>query len=204
VPASGKSTYAEWLASRGWAFIDHDRVTGRTDDQRWWGLVTTRRAADFVKVVAAGDHDVVLEFGFPIGLLPDVRRLKAAGAQHWWFEADHQTAREAFNARNELRIRQGRRALLVPIEAFEKYVGDITTHRDEIRSLFRPKIIETLLVGGTRLPVEEIDRQVVEGSTWSEPAPVGPPAAAKIGRNDPCWCGSGKKFKRCHGANRSC
>jgi len=24
-------------------------------------------------------------------------------------------------------------------------------------------------------------------------------AAAKIGRNDPCWCGSGKKYKRCHG-----
>ncbi|MGH2802877.1 MAG: SEC-C metal-binding domain-containing protein, partial [Thermoleophilaceae bacterium] len=23
----------------------------------------------------------------------------------------------------------------------------------------------------------------------------------KIGRNDPCWCGSGKKFKRCHGAS---
>jgi preprotein translocase subunit SecA len=21
-----------------------------------------------------------------------------------------------------------------------------------------------------------------------------------LGRNDPCWCGSGKKFKRCHGA----
>jgi preprotein translocase subunit SecA len=25
-------------------------------------------------------------------------------------------------------------------------------------------------------------------------------ARAKLGRNDPCWCGSGKKFKRCHGA----
>jgi preprotein translocase subunit SecA len=23
---------------------------------------------------------------------------------------------------------------------------------------------------------------------------------AKIGRNDPCPCGSGKKFKKCHGA----
>jgi preprotein translocase subunit SecA len=23
----------------------------------------------------------------------------------------------------------------------------------------------------------------------------------KIGRNDPCWCGSGKKYKFCHGAN---
>jgi len=24
--------------------------------------------------------------------------------------------------------------------------------------------------------------------------------AAKIGRNDPCHCGSGKKYKKCHGA----
>jgi preprotein translocase subunit SecA len=24
-------------------------------------------------------------------------------------------------------------------------------------------------------------------------------AQPKIGRNDPCWCGSGKKYKRCHG-----
>ena len=21
-----------------------------------------------------------------------------------------------------------------------------------------------------------------------------------VGRNDPCWCGSGKKYKKCHGA----
>src|SRR4051812_31114425 len=25
-------------------------------------------------------------------------------------------------------------------------------------------------------------------------------AAEQIGRNDPCWCGSGKKYKKCHGA----
>jgi uncharacterized protein YecA (UPF0149 family) len=24
-------------------------------------------------------------------------------------------------------------------------------------------------------------------------------AKDKIGRNDPCWCGSGRKYKRCHG-----
>jgi uncharacterized protein YecA (UPF0149 family) len=23
----------------------------------------------------------------------------------------------------------------------------------------------------------------------------------KLGRNDPCHCGSGKKYKKCHGAN---
>ena len=27
-----------------------------------------------------------------------------------------------------------------------------------------------------------------------------PAEAHKLGRNDPCWCGSGKKFKRCHGS----
>jgi preprotein translocase subunit SecA len=42
-----------------------------------------------------------------------------------------------------------------------------------------------------------------------EPVASGSPAQAaglspdgdKVGRNDPCWCGSGKKFKRCHGAS---
>jgi preprotein translocase subunit SecA len=27
-----------------------------------------------------------------------------------------------------------------------------------------------------------------------------PADISHLGRNDPCWCGSGKKFKRCHGA----
>jgi hypothetical protein len=30
-----------------------------------------------------------------------------------------------------------------------------------------------------------------------EPEPA-PPAKRKLGRNDPCWCGSGKKYKKCH------
>jgi preprotein translocase subunit SecA len=36
--------------------------------------------------------------------------------------------------------------------------------------------------GETQLPIVKSDRE-------------------KIGRNDPCWCGSGKKFKFCHGAS---
>jgi preprotein translocase subunit SecA len=34
------------------------------------------------------------------------------------------------------------------------------------------------------------------GNGAAAPARSGP----KIGRNDPCWCGSGKKYKKCHGA----
>jgi preprotein translocase subunit SecA len=29
---------------------------------------------------------------------------------------------------------------------------------------------------------------------------AGPAVSQKIGRNDPCYCGSGKKYKKCHGA----
>jgi preprotein translocase subunit SecA len=32
-----------------------------------------------------------------------------------------------------------------------------------------------------------------------EQEPTTSTGKAKIGRNDPCWCGSGKKFKKCHG-----
>jgi hypothetical protein len=28
------------------------------------------------------------------------------------------------------------------------------------------------------------------------PRPKGP--QVELGRNDPCWCGSGKKYKKCH------
>jgi preprotein translocase subunit SecA len=34
-----------------------------------------------------------------------------------------------------------------------------------------------------------------DGSTSAQPVSVG----QKVGRNDPCPCGSGKKFKKCHG-----
>ncbi|HEY7931959.1 MAG TPA: SEC-C metal-binding domain-containing protein, partial [Acidimicrobiales bacterium] len=41
--------------------------------------------------------------------------------------------------------------------------------------------------GGTELPVH------------ATPAKPAARERDKIGRNDPCWCGSGRKFKQCHG-----
>lgn len=41
------------------------------------------------------------------------------------------------------------------------------------------------------------------GGEWryvSGEVDVGPETAVRVGRNDPCPCGSGKKFKKCHGA----
>jgi preprotein translocase subunit SecA len=39
------------------------------------------------------------------------------------------------------------------------------------------------------------------GSANAVIAPKKPVTRKKIGRNDPCWCGSGKKFKHCHYPN---
>ncbi|HRU36017.1 MAG TPA: SEC-C metal-binding domain-containing protein, partial [Candidatus Paceibacterota bacterium] len=33
----------------------------------------------------------------------------------------------------------------------------------------------------------------------SLPADISPEKFKNVGRNDPCPCGSGKKFKKCHG-----
>jgi preprotein translocase subunit SecA len=37
------------------------------------------------------------------------------------------------------------------------------------------------------------------GGEYVAPQPVVKSEQESIGRNDPCWCGSGKKYKRCHG-----
>jgi preprotein translocase subunit SecA len=47
---------------------------------------------------------------------------------------------------------------------------------------------------------QQKDLQYQTGSAQAEaPKPV--KAGAKVGRNDPCPCGSGKKYKKCHGVN---
>ncbi|MBI5649066.1 MAG: SEC-C domain-containing protein [Chloroflexi bacterium] len=53
-------------------------------------------------------------------------------------------------------------------------------------------------------PKVETAKQKTESAKQKvEPArkPVNASAGAKIGRNDPCWCGSGKKYKNCHMAS---
>jgi preprotein translocase subunit SecA len=37
------------------------------------------------------------------------------------------------------------------------------------------------------------------GAAAGGPRPGFTPTGARIGRNDPCWCGSGAKYKKCHG-----
>ena len=38
-----------------------------------------------------------------------------------------------------------------------------------------------------------------DGQTVKDDTRTITPTGARIGRNDPCWCGSGAKYKKCHG-----
>ena len=63
---------------------------------------------------------------------------------------------------------------------------------------------QTTLLGGSAAAVDPVRAQASAPRpprTGGDDAPVTPVRRdePKIGRNDPCWCGSGKKFKKCHG-----
>jgi preprotein translocase subunit SecA len=98
------------------------------------------------------------------------------------------------------------------VEAFRMF--------DELKAMIRRDVARTIFrVNVVRQPTAAPAQRMVESrpdlSGGRSPAAVGAAAGAaaaaqgggqpvraatKIGRNDPCYCGSGKKYKRCHGA----
>jgi len=64
----------------------------------------------------------------------------------------------------------------------------VATSVDEIEETFQRKkkreLEQARMAGAGDMQVQQVVR-----------------SAAKVGRNDPCPCGSGKKYKKCHGAN---
>src|SRR3954470_3797670 len=62
---------------------------------------------------------------------------------------------------------------------------------------------DAIAAAGQTAAVGSVTTAMVSGGGSSSTAtqrPVVASAEEKLGRNDPCWCGSGKKFKKCHGA----
>ena len=49
------------------------------------------------------------------------------------------------------------------------------------------------------LPSEEARRKAAAAPQGEQPKAMPAKADPRIGRNDPCPCGSGKKYKNCHG-----
>ena len=102
-------------------------------------------------------------------------------------------ARLVFNAEIEVEPEQQTGAFAVTEEEFAGLDYSGGTLEDQ------PSALEEIAA--------EAPEGELQGGSIAARAPQAAPTATKvkserenIGRNDPCWCGSGKKFKKCHGA----
>jgi len=87
-------------------------------------------------------------------------------------------------------------------EAYEMYQQMMdSVQRTIVRSLFLvPRQTPRQQARKPVLSAQHRSLRAVGGSSQvtSQPKHQAPPGSHKRGRNDPCWCGSGKKYKDCH------
>jgi preprotein translocase subunit SecA len=96
--------------------------------------------------------------------------------------------------------------VLTPVEGGHVH-SDGTFHADAPQARPAPAVIPPALAAVARRGIQyqhgDEVAAVAGASADGSAAPAAKAAPAtngpKVGRNDPCWCGSGKKFKRCHG-----
>jgi len=85
----------------------------------------------------------------------------------------------------ELRRQAKRSAATVEVSQSVSSVGKVLRQKTQVH------------IGGAGLPLSEMSNMAAMLRGTSAPAPV---TKQKVGRNEPCPCGSGKKFKKCCGA----
>ncbi len=81
-------------------------------------------------------------------------------------------------------------------EGYEMFTAMVDSiKRDAVRYLFHVEVAQP-----ARQPEKTTVGAAPALAAGGLPAPNSPATSDKIGRNDPCPCGSGKKYKRCHGS----
>ena len=100
LPGAGKSTFCRWLvANHGYVHLDVDHLDECRELLVLLGDQRPGAADQIVRLLRSMGDDVVLDWGFPPHLLPQVHRLGEAGLSLWWFGGDEGAARESFLAR---------------------------------------------------------------------------------------------------------
>jgi hypothetical protein len=93
-------------------------------------------------------------------------------------------------------------ALAMPGETTRGRIRGMLRKIDAVANLSASEAELVMFALDERLRLQGLDpvfAAAEEDEQESEPEPA-PPPASKVGRNDPCPCGSGKKYKKCHGA----
>jgi len=91
-------------------------------------------------------------------------------------------------------------ALAMPGETTRGRIRGMLRKLDSIAHLSSSEAELVMFALDERLRLAGLDPVfAADAAEEEEPAPPQTPAG-KVGRNDPCPCGSGKKYKKCHGA----
>ncbi|MDP3973486.1 MAG: preprotein translocase subunit SecA [Candidatus Daviesbacteria bacterium] len=90
----------------------------------------------------------------------------------------------------------------VVVEKHPEIEVGVKTEGKEVEEVAEGKSLNEVLEseGGTTKVTIERGGQVVAQETYGDQGQLTKPHG-KVGRNDPCYCGSGKKYKRCHYPN---
>ncbi|MEO5924007.1 MAG: SEC-C domain-containing protein [Bryobacteraceae bacterium] len=91
-------------------------------------------------------------------------------------------------------------ALTMPGDTTRGRVRGMLRKIDEIAQLDSEETELVMFALDERLRLAGLQPVFEEGAAEEDEAPAPPPPTPKAGRNDPCPCGSGKKYKKCHGA----
>jgi preprotein translocase subunit SecA len=136
-----------------------------------------------------------VEARFPDGSMREVeRRVLLAVIDRLWVE--HLTAMDDLREGVGLQA-YGQKDPLVVYRTeghrmFQALLGHL--RHDVVHTIFRVQPVIAQQPVRTRLTEQATVTNLGNGEA------AGPARRKKIGANEPCWCGSGKKFKRCHGA----
>jgi preprotein translocase subunit SecA len=85
-------------------------------------------------------------------------------------------------------------------EGFDLFAAMMDAIKEEIaRLLFTIPIIAESADKQIVVPGLEVKKVPTTGLQYTSPDESGPRTTGEVSRNAPCPCGSGKKYKRCHG-----
>jgi preprotein translocase subunit SecA len=86
-------------------------------------------------------------------------------------------------------------------EGFDLFAAMMDAIKEEIaRLLFRIEIIVESANNEVVVPGLEVKKVPTTGLKYTSPDESGVRTTGEVSRNAPCPCGSGKKYKRCHGS----
>jgi preprotein translocase subunit SecA len=160
-------------------------------------------ATEIDETKAAGSFDDVLEYVVEEALSAYARREEELGPdvlrqveRSVMLSVIDNKWREHLSEMDYLRAGIGLRAMgqRDPLSEYQREAYDMFTElvdsvkRDAVRYLFRVELAKP------KTEPQRVEANPAGGRSTT------PAVSDKIGRNDPCPCGSGKKYKRCHGA----